>query len=577
MSEYRPPVDDMLFVLDRLVPTADLLALPPFAHLDRDTLAGVLEEAGRLFSETIAPLNQPGDRQGSRLQPDGVVTPDGFADAYHQFVKAGWGGAHLPVDWGGGGLPYVMGMALQEMLSSANMAFSLCPMLTQAAVESLLNFGSEEQKATYLEKLVTGVWAGTMNLSEPQAGSDLGAIRTRAVRQPDGTYRIFGNKIFITWGDHDMAENIVHLVLARTDDAAPGTKGISMFLVPKYVPGAGGGIGHRNDVTVVSIEHKLGIHASPTCVLSFGDNDGAVGYILGEEQQGMRYMFAMMNTARLGVAVEGVALTERSYQQALRFATERRQGRAPGSSEATSRIIEHPDVRRMLLTMKSHIDAMRGLLYRAAYHVDMSRHHPDEAERQRHQERVALLTPIAKAWCTDLGVEMTSVAIQIHGGMGFVEETGVAQHYRDARIAPIYEGTNGIQAVDLVTRKLPLRGGETVAEALKEVEQASARLASLDPGLAENMRAALGAVRRSVSYMLEALPERPRDALAGAGPFLRQIAMLLAAGAMADEVLAAEDSPERATIARFFLSQVLPQSAALEPAVTAGDAALVII
>ena len=422
------------------------------------------------MSEVLAPLNRSGDRQGVRVEGDEVRTADGFADAYRRYVDAGWGGVPFDPAYGGGGFPWAVALALQEMLTAANMSFSLCPLLTQGAVDMLSHHGSEEQKETWLPKLVSGEWTGTMNLTEPQAGSDVGALATRAVPADDGTWRITGQKIFITYGEHDLADNIVHLVLARVPDAPPGTRGISCFIVPKYLLDADGRPGVRNDLRVVSTEHKVGIHASPTCVMSYGDRGGAVGYLIGEPNAGMRYMFTMMNNARLSVGLEGLALAERAYQQAASYARERRQGVAIGSPAGEpSPIVEHADVRRMLMTMRASIEAMRGLLYLDGGAVDRAAHHPDAEERTRWANRVALLTPVCKAWCTDLGVELTSLAVQVHGGMGYIEETGVAQHWRDLRIAPIYEGTNGIQAMDLVGRKLTLDGGQPLKELLSDV------------------------------------------------------------------------------------------------------------
>ncbi|MEX1093066.1 MAG: acyl-CoA dehydrogenase family protein, partial [Acidimicrobiia bacterium] len=455
MSGYQPPLEEINFTLNHIAVLGDLAKLNGYQHADPATVRGMLEEAGRFFSEVIAPLNHAGDQQGSTLSGNGVVTPDGFKDAYTKYVEAGWSSVHFPEEWSGGGLPYAVGIVIQEMFKTANMAFSLCPMLTQGAVDALIEHGTPEQQATYIDKLATGQWSGTMNLTEPQSGSDLGTLRTRAERQDDGSYRLFGTKIFITWGDQDLTENVIHLVLARTPDAPPGTRGISMFIVPKFVPDAEGNPGERNDITIVSLEHKLGIHASPTCVVSFGDEgDGAVGYLLGEEQKGMRNMFTMMNVARIGVGLEGLAITEGAYQQAVGYARDRVQGRKTGSdSHDEVAIVEHPDVRRMLLTMKAYAMAMRSLLYYTAAETDFADHSDDDARRKLADNRVAVLTPLVKAWCTDVGVEMASLGIQVHGGMGYIEETGAAQYFRDSRIAPIYEGTNGIQAIDLLTRK----------------------------------------------------------------------------------------------------------------------------
>ena len=403
----------------------------------------------------------------------------GFREAYRQYVDAGWGAVPFPPEFGGGGFPWLVTIVMQEMLASASLGFSTCPVLTQGAIDMLTQHGSPGQQATFLEKMVSGEWTGTMNLTEPQAGSDLGAVRTKAVPAGDGTWRITGQKIFITFGEHDLAGNIIHLVLARVPDAPPGTKGISCFIVPKYLVNEDGSLGSRNDLRCVSIEHKLGIRASPTCVMSFGDAGGATGYLIGEANQGMRYMFTMMNTARLSVGVQGLAIAERAYQDALRYAQERRQGRVVGARAGeSSPIVEYTDVRRMLLTMKAYIEAMRALLYTHAASIDLAGHHHDQAEREARRELAELLTPISKAWCTDLGVELTSIGLQVHGGMGYVEETGVAQYLRDSRIAPIYEGTNGIQAIDLVTRKVPMRGGGVVTDLLAQMEVLGRELAA---------------------------------------------------------------------------------------------------
>ncbi len=591
MADYIAPVADIDFTLNQIVELDDVSKLDGFQHLDQDTIRGLISEAGRFYSEVIAPLNRVGDQQGSVLQPDGTVkTPDGFKEAYAKYVEAGWAAAHIPEEYGGGGLPYTVGIVFQEMFKSANMAFSLCPLLTQAAIEALIAHGSDEQRAAYLAKLVTGEWTGTMCLTEPEAGSDVGALRTKAVRQDDGTYRITGTKIFITWGEHDMTENIIHLVLARTPGAPPGTKGISMFIVPKYLLDDDGNPTVRNDIKVVSLEHKLGIHASPTCVLSFGDEgDGAVGYLIGEEERGMRYMFTMMNTARLGVGIEGLAISEAAFQKALAYAQERRQGRAIGApATESSVIIEHPDVRRMLLTMKAHIEAMRGLLYTTAKEVDLSRHADTEEERARAAEIVALLTPVAKAWCTDRGVDMASLGIQIHGGMGYIEETGAPQYFRDSRIAPIYEGTNGIQAIDLVLRKLPMRDGAVVAELFSQIRRTADELGT-DPQLER--------FRQELNVGLDALGEASRwlgarlaageyqEALAGATPYLEMFGTVVGGWMMAKSGLAARrllDAGEgdaeflqaKVATARFYGEQILPEAASLLGAVTAGASVL---
>ncbi|MGZ8784472.1 MAG: acyl-CoA dehydrogenase [Acidimicrobiia bacterium] len=583
MSTYTAPLRDIAFVLEHLAGLSELATWDTFSHAEPDMLYGALEEAGRFISEVIAPTNVIGDETGSRLNDDGTVTtPQGFKEAYARFVESGWGTLPFPSAFGGQDLPWAVGTAVVEMLKSANMAWSLCPMLTHSAIDALIHHGSPEQQATYLEKLVTGAWTGTMLLTEPEAGSDVGALRTKATPAGDGTWRITGSKIFITWGEHDVAENIIHLVLARTPGAPPGTRGISLFIVPKFLVNPNGSLGERNDIKAISLEHKIGIRASPTCVMSMGDGgEGATGYLIGDENLGMAYMFTMMNNARLAVGMEGLSISERAYQQALEFAQVRRQGRAIEAPKTeSSLIIEHPDVRRMLMTMKANIEAMRGLLYLAAATVDRSRHHPEPLERERFAELLALLTPVAKAWPTDRGVEMTSLGIQIHGGMGYVEETGAAQHWRDSRIAPIYEGTNGIQAIDLVLRKLPMRNGQVVREFLAE-------MAALDPEL-EAAGATLTSIRRPLADGLTALEDAtewllarddPNDSLAGATPYLELFgtvtgAWLLAKGAVAAAraLETGEDPFLRAKIAtaRFFCTQLLPPAVGLSPAILAG-------
>ncbi len=575
----------MKFVLETVCELDVLQALPGFEHADSATVADLLDEARRFMSEVIAPLNRVGDQQGSRLVDGRVVTPDGFQEAYRQYVEAGWAGAHSPAEYGGGGLPYAVGIGLQEMATAASLAFSLCPLLTHGGIDALLEHGDEIQRGVYLENMVTGRWTGTMNMTEPQAGSDVGALTTKAFQDDEGRWRIRGTKIFITWGDHDMTENIIHLVLARTPGAPPGTKGISLFLVPKYLVDEEGRPGEANDIEVVSLEHKLGIHASPTCVMSYGENEGAIGYLIGEENQGMRAMFTMMNSARLGVGLEGLAVADRAYQQAVAFAQERRQGRAVGAPTTESAlIIEHPDVRRMLMTIKAYNEAMRALMYYAASRIDLAEHHRDPEVRTACQETVDLLTPVAKAWSTDLGCELTSIALQVFGGMGYVEETGIAQLYRDVRITPIYEGTNGIQAIDLVGRKLPMRDGGVMTDLLREVEATAAALGEGSPELATiglRLQEAIAALGRATSWLLSRA-DAPNDVLAGATPYLRMVGTVLGgwllgrqAAAAADK-LAAGDMDEdflRAKIATagFYAGQLLPQAAGLEGAVTGGS------
>jgi alkylation response protein AidB-like acyl-CoA dehydrogenase len=587
MPDYSAPLADMRFVLESIVDLPALAELSGFEHADPETVYGVLEESGRFFSQEFAPLNRVGDTQHSRHHADGTVTtPEGFARAYRRYVDAGWAGVPFPAAYGGGEFPWLTAIAMQEMLTAANMAFSLCPLLTQGAIDMLLHYGSEAQREVYLPKMVTGEWTGTMNLTEPQAGSDVGALTTKAVPAEDGTWRITGQKIFITYGEHDMADNIVHLVLARVPDAPPGTKGISCFIVPKLLVGDDGSLGERNAVECVSIEQKMGINASPTCVMAF---DGAVGYLIGEPNQGMRYMFQMMNNARLSVGVEGLALGERSYQQAVAYAVERRQGRAPGAPAGeSSPIVDHPDVRRMLLTMRAHIEALRCLAYLNAESIDLAAHHPDEDVRTARQELADLLTPITKGWGTDVGVELTSLAVQVHGGMGYVEETGVAQHYRDIRIAPIYEGTNGIQAMDLVGRKLPMRGGGVVADFLAGIEATAGDLAGAEGDLAaigKHMADAHAVLKGTTDWLLANGLTDPNNALAGATPYLRMCGIVTGGWLLARSARAAQarlDAGEgdadflrqKVVTARFYATQVLPQAAGLASAVTAGPSDL---
>jgi len=587
MAEYVPPLHDIRFVLEQLVDLDGLSKLEAYAHADPDTVLGVIEESGRFMAEVIAPLNPVGDAVGNALDGDGnITTPPGFKEAYRQYVEAGWGAVPFPDEFGGGGFPWLVAVVMQELMASASMAFSLCPLLTQGAIDMLEQHGNPAQQATYLEKMVTGEWAGTMNLTEPQAGSDLGAVRAKAVPADDGTWRISGQKTFITFGEHDLADNIIHLVLARVPDAPPGTRGISCFIVPKYLVNDDGSLGARNDLRCVSIEHKLGIHASPTCVMSYGDAGGAVGYLIGEANQGMRYMFTMMNTARLSVGIQGLAITERAYQDALRYAQERRQGRAINAPRGeSSPIVEHPDVRRMLLTMKAYLEAMRALLYTNAVSIDLARHHHDLAEREARRELVELLTPVSKAWCTDLGVELASVGLQVHGGMGYVEETGVAQYLRDSRISPIYEGTNGIQAIDLVMRKVPMRGGGVVADLMAQMEALGPELDAAGPelaGIQPALAAGVSVLREATDWILSRGPAEPNDVLAGATPYLRLSGLVIGGWLMARSALAASrllhtageaDAAflqEKIATARFYAGQLLPQAAGLLPAVTAG-------
>ena len=578
MSDFRVDLDEISFNLRHVADLDSLAKLEAFEHVEADVVDQVLAEAARFAEEVIAPLNRVGDTEGSRRLDDGsVATPTGFREAYRSYVEAGWGALSIDPEYGGGGFPHLVGLAVEEMFTSACMSWSLCPLLTQGAINMLSAHGTDEQKALYLPQMASGDWTGTMNLTEPQAGSDLGAVAARALPQPDGSYRLHGTKIFITYGEHDLADNIVHLVLARTPGAPPGTRGISCFLVPKHLPAADGSPGARNDLLCVSIEHKLGIHASPTCVMSYGDGEGAVGFLVGEENGGMRAMFTMMNHARLSVGLEGVAIAERSYQQALAHAHERRQGRAPGAPAGEpSAIIDHPDVRRMLLDMRSSISAMRGLAYRNAEAIDRASHESDVSQRQSADEQAALLTPLSKAWATDVGCELVSVGLQVHGGMGFIEETGSAQHYRDARIAPIYEGTNGIQAADLVGRKLSMRDGGVVRDHLAQIQTTAETLdgcGDLAP-VQRHLEAAVEATGTATEFLLKA---EPATRLAGADAFLRMLAVTTGAAALADGALAAtrlgdpDAAGDRAVLARFFAANRLSAvpgliAAVVEPA-----------
>ncbi len=583
MSDYRPPVSDLAFILEHVVGYRDIAALPGFEHADMETVNELLEQCGDFMASVVAPTNRIGDTEGATHHSDGTVTmPAPFTKAYKQYVDAGWGSLQFPEEFGGGDFPSSVGLAIQEMLQSSNMAFALCPLLTQGAIDALLHYGSDEQKQTYLPKMVSGEWTGTMNLTEPQAGSDVGALTTKAVPNGDGTFAISGQKIYITFGEHDMAEQIVHLVLARTPGAPAGTKGISCFIVPKFMVNEDGSLGERNAVTALSIEHKMGIHGSPTCVLEY---DGATGYLIGEENLGMRIMFVMMNVARLSVGMQGVAISERAYQQSLEYAQQRRQGVAIGATTPDSAIIDFPDVRRMLMTQKAYIAAIRRMMLLNAAQMDIAKHHPDEAVRVRANEIVGLLTPICKSFGTDLGNELTSIAVQIHGGMGFIEETGAAQHMRDARIAAIYEGTNGIQAADLVGRKLGVRSGASflefigqMREVLPELEAAGEKFSSIHTELSRQ----LDTLEKTTGWMLRTGMSDPNSVLAGSAPYLRMWGLVVGAWLLARSALAAAtlgaSSPSdeglaeaQLVLARFYAQQLLPQSAGLHGAATAGS------
>jgi alkylation response protein AidB-like acyl-CoA dehydrogenase len=528
MTPYSAPLEDIRFVLNHVVGLENITKLPGFDGIDKNLTDQILEEAGKFSGNVLAPLNHLGDTKGAQIE-NGVVRPvEGFGDAYKQWAEAGWNSSPFNPEHGGQGLPWTLTTALWEMWDSANMAFSLCPLLTQAAIDALERHASNEQKETYLEKLVSGAWTGTMNLTEPQSGTDLGTIRTSSVKVGEH-YRIKGQKIYITWGDHDMTDNIIHLVLARSPDGPPGSRGLSLFIVPKFLINPDGSLGQRNDVRPVSIEHKIGIHASPTCVMSYGENDGAIGYLIGEENRGIEYMFVMMNNARLAVGLQGLSIAERAYQQAVSFAKERVQGKPIQGSTDNPTIIEHPDVRRMLLDMKSQIEAMRGLCYEVAADLDRANKIEDNQEREKAQAMLDLMIPVVKAWCTDTGLAITSTNIQVHGGMGFMEETGAGQHYRDARITTIYEGTNGVQAMDLLGRKVVRNGGETVHTFIQNVRETINTLDTNEPSqlsIATHLSNSLDALETAVAWMVKTFPNQPGQAAAGATSFLEMMGLI---------------------------------------------------
>jgi len=585
MAEYSAPLKDMRFVLDNIADLASLSKLEGYEHAESDVVDAVLEEAGKFAANVLSPLNKPGDLQGSHVTDGVVTTPDGWKDAYAGFVEGGWNGISAPEEYDGGGLPSAVSLATVEMWNSANLGFALCPLLTQGAIESIIAHGTKEQQDKYLKKLVSGEWTATMNLTESQAGSDVGALRTKAEPADDGSWRISGQKIFITYGDHEMSENIIHLVLARTPGAPAGTRGISLFIVPKYLVNDDGTLGERNDLKCVSLEEKIGIHASPTAVMSYGDNGNCVGYLLGAENKGMACMFTMMNSARLGVGVQGLAVAERAYQQAVDYARDRKQGQAPGMPKGEmTPIIHHADVRRMLMTMRANIEAMRCLIYLNGACLDRAHHGPVAETRETAMGMAELLTPLSKGWCTDLGVEMASIAVQVHGGMGFIEETGVGQYYRDARILPIYEGTNGIQALDLVGRKLGLRGGEPVKNMFADMQETVKGLAAAGDemtAMSLQLNLAVSALKDATDWLYGNAPNDPHAAPAGATPYLRMFATtvgahllgrsaLKARALLNDGAADAEFLKAKIITARFFMGQILPTATALLGPVTAG-------
>ena len=588
MHDYQAPLADMKFVLRELVNFELLARLPGFEDVTGDVAEAVLEEAAKFASGMLSPLNQIGDRQGARWQNGEVLTADGWKQAYHQYVADGWGALSCPAQFGGQNLPRALSALVEEMWNGANIAFALCPMLTRGTVEALELRGSEALKGTYISKLVSGEWAGTMNLTESQAGSDLSAVRTRAVPTGDGRYRLDGQKIFITYGEHDLTGNIVHLVLARIAGAPEGVKGISLFVVPKFLVNEDGSLGPRNDVHCVSIEHKLGIHASPTCVLAYGQNGGAMGELVGEENRGLEYMFIMMNAARYAVGIEGVGISERAYQTALAYARERIQSTEAGvRSGARVPIIRHPDVRRMLLLMKSQVEAMRALAAVVAVSLDTARLHTLRQERDLHQSFADLMIPVIKGWCTENSVDIASLGIQVHGGVGFVEESGAAQFLRDARITPIYEGTTGIQANDLIGRKLARDDGRAAHAVIAEMRVSAADLAAV-PALSELAAAlspAIAALERAIAYVVENYGKDIRSVSVGAVPLLKLFGIvaggwqlmrcaLISQRRLAGGSAGADAGFHEAKIqtARFYADHVLSQASGLSHSVVHGAA-----
>jgi alkylation response protein AidB-like acyl-CoA dehydrogenase len=587
---YRAPVKDMLFAMTELAGLAQVAQLPGYADAGIETAQAVLEECARFNEGVVAPLNQEGDRNPSTWRDGVVTTTPGFKQAFRQFAEGGWQGLQHPVEFGGQGLPKTIGAACGEILNSANLSFALCPLLTDGAVEALLTAGSDAQKATYIPPMIEGRWTGTMNLTEPQAGSDLAAVRTRAEPQADGSYRIFGTKIFITYGEHDLAENIVHLVLARVAGAPKGVKGISLFIVPKFLVAADGSLGARNDVHCVSIEHKLGIKASPTAVLQFGDRGGALGHLVGQQNRGLEVMFIMMNAARYAVGVQGIALAERAYQKAAAYARERVQSRpVDGSLAQAAPIIHHPDVRRMLMTMRAYAEGCRAMAAVAAAAYDAAHAHPDADARARNQAFYEFLVPLVKGYSTEMSIEVASLGVQVHGGMGFIEETGAAQYYRDARILTIYEGTTAIQANDLVGRKTVRDGGTTARAIAAQIEATEAELARQGSAAATAVRKRLAAARLAflevVDYIVANAKADPNAAYAGSVPYLMLAGNLVAGWQMARALLAAERRlaagdadlaflQAKVATARFYADHILGQAPGLRERIVDGAAGL---
>lgn len=580
---YKAPLADISFTLNHVAGFSKLLERGLFDDLEMDTVGAILEEAARFAEEELAPTNRTGDVQGAKLVNGTVIMPQGVTEAYRKWVDGGWGSLAIPKDFGGQGLPLSLSMAVTEMWNSANMAFGLNPLLTQSGVHAIIAHGSPELQRKYLPKLVSGEWTGSMQLTEPHAGSDLRFLRTRAVPVGDGSYKISGTKIYITYGEHPMTENIIHMVLARLPDGPPGTKGISLFLIPKFFVNDDGSLGERNDVYAAKLEHKLGIHGSPTAVLNYGDNGGAVGWMVGEPNGGLKAMLTMMIEARIGVAIQGVGIAERAFQQALLYARERKQGAIEGTAADQSvAIIEHPDVKRMLMTMKAKTAAARAISYITSTCMDIAHASKDDAERRRALSDAALLTPIAKAFSTDVGVEVASDGVQVHGGMGYIEETGAAQHYRDARIAPIYEGTNGIQSIDLVTRKIGMNGGADVRDYIERLKDTVRQVkTSNEPAfghMGERLEASVAALEDTTHWLLRTLSENRSAALTGATPYLRMFGVTSGGIYLADGALAAargangsgKNADAHIVEARHFAESVMVETEGLKYAVSHG-------
>ncbi|MDK9714723.1 MAG: acyl-CoA dehydrogenase C-terminal domain-containing protein [Sulfuritalea sp.] len=590
MNEYIAPLKDIRFLLQDMSGLAQVKELAGYEEVDLELADAILEEAGKFANGILSPLNRSGDLEGARLEPDGVHMPKGWPEAYKLFSDSGWTALSARKEYGGQHLPQLIAAAVEEIWNGANLAFTLSPMLIRCAQQVLESRGSEEQKKIYLPKLISGHWTGTMALTESHAGSDVGAIRTKAVRQEDGTYRLSGQKIFITYGDHDMTENIVHLVLARVEGAPDGGKGISLFIVPKHLVNDDGSLGARNDVRAISLEHKMGIHASPTCVMAFGEQEGAIGYIVGEENRGLENMFVMMNAARFAVGLEGVGISERAYQRALNYAKERIQGTEIGSKSGERVIIlKHPDIRRMLLSMRSRVEAMRAISCSIAVSMDIADKHPDPAIKAKHQGLIELLMPIAKGWFTENAVDIASLGIQIHGGVGFIEETGAAQYYRDSRISSIYEGTTGIQANDLINRKVSRDKGASITALVKEMKLTQAELSKHDDltlvGIHNGLADGIDALETAVDFLLEAFQSDPRKAFAGAVPFLDLFGtvvggwQLARCAVVAKSKLACETKDSdfyftKIQTARFYADHILTKTSGLAKAVTVGSSAV---